>query len=48
VPLQAARLPAVNYPVIPVEPGIFSIVLDKRCLGIENGDPNQAIGCQFR
>jgi hypothetical protein len=48
VPLQAARLPAANYPVIPVEPGIFSIVLVKRCIGIENGEGNQASGGQFR
>jgi hypothetical protein len=36
-----------EFSVIPVEPGIFSIVLEKCRVGTENGEPNQAFASQF-
>jgi len=38
---------APDFPVIPVEPGIFSIVPDKCRFGSENVEVNQALASQF-
>jgi hypothetical protein len=38
---------AAKFPVIPVEPGIFSFSLDNRRFGRENGEANQALAGQF-
>jgi hypothetical protein len=37
----------VKFAVIPVEPGIFSIVPEKCRLGTENSETNQALAGQF-
>jgi len=39
--------PGTKFLVIPVEPGIFSIVPDKCRSGRENGEANQALAGQF-
>ncbi len=36
-----------KFPVIPVEPGIFSVVSEKSGFGIENSDANQSLAGQF-
>jgi len=49
-PLQVAPppvSPGAKFPVVPVDPGIFSIVLHKCRFGTENNEANQALADQF-
>jgi hypothetical protein len=36
-----------NFPVIPVQPGIFAIVSEKHRFGTGDGEVNQALEGQF-
>jgi hypothetical protein len=43
----ALSSPGSEIPVIPLEPGIFSILPGKSRFGTENGEPNQAVASEF-
>jgi hypothetical protein len=50
-PKSLAAIPAIGkprqFPVIPVEPGIFSILSEKYRFGTENSEPNQSLAGKF-